>query len=299
MPEQAPLTVIGGFLGAGKTTLVNHLLREAKGIRYAVLVNDFGELAIDEDLIVSHDGQTIALANGCICCSIGDDLVATVMDLMEGENPPEHLVIEASGVADPRPVAELGSLNPHLTRDLTLVVIDAEQIQAQWQDERLRDTVERQMDAANLLVLNKLEELDPGALSELETWLEARAEGIPRIRTDEGRIPLTIFNDRSIGAKDSSDSSRHRHGHGSHYQTRILPVNPQLTYDAFRQRADAMPASVLRAKGYVTLKGGTHLFQKVGPRVTLIACPEMASGSNANQVVIIGIGELPTESWFE
>jgi len=200
MSDRAPLTVIGGFLGAGKTTLINHILNEAAktggGVRYAVLVNDFGDLAIDESLIEKHDGTTIALANGCICCTIGTDLFETVMDLMDREMPPEHLIIEASGVADPRPIAELGSLNPHLSRDLTLVVIDAEQIRAQWNDERLRDTVERQIQAANLLVLNKTETLDAGDLSELELWLEAHAAGVPRLKADKGRIPLSILDVR-------------------------------------------------------------------------------------------------------
>lgn len=299
MPGQAPLTVIGGFLGAGKTTLINHLLRDATGVRFAVLVNDFGDLAIDKDLIVSHDGQTIALANGCICCSIGNDFVATVMDLMEGDNPPEHLVIEASGVADPRPVAELGSLNPNLTRDLTLVVIDAEQIQAQWQDERLRDTVTRQLGAANLLVLNKVEGLHPGALADLEAWLDARARGVPRIRADRGGIPLAILDDRSPEVEISTGPSHHDHDHGSIFQTRTLMVNPDLTLESFRERAKALPASVLRAKGYIKLEGDTHLLQKVGPRVSLTALTAQTHEKNANRIVVIGIGELPGSSWFE
>lgn len=299
MPGQAPLTVIGGFLGAGKTTLINHLLRDATGVRFAVLVNDFGELAIDKDLIVSHDGQTIALANGCICCTIGNDLVATVMDLMEGDNPPEHLVIEASGVADPRPVAELGSLNPNLTRDLTLVVIDAEQIQTQWQDERLRDTVARQIDAASLLVLNKIEDLDPGALAYLETWLDARARGVPRIKADRGGIPLAILDDHSPGVENSAGPSHHGHDHGSIFQTRTLTVNPNLTLDGFRERAKALPASILRAKGYVNLEGDTHLLQKVGSRVSLTILTPQTPGKNENRIVVIGIGDLPGSSWFK
>lgn len=302
MSDPAPLTVIGGFLGAGKTTLVNHILNDAAktggGVRYAVLVNDFGDLAIDESLIEKHDGTTIALANGCICCTIGNDLFETVMDLMESDNPPEHLIIEASGVADPRPIAELGSLNPHLSRDLTVVVIDAEQIQAQWQDERLRDTVERQIQAANLLVLNKIETLDAGDLSELELWLEAHAAGVPRLKADKGRIPLSILDDRSFAAAKPGVSDFHDQDHSTLFQTRTLEVDTAISHDIFRQKAEDLPPSVLRAKGYVTLNGKTHLFQKVGPRFSLTPSSHEVPDDKTNKIVVIGIGGLPSLSWF-
>ena len=105
------MTVIGGFLGAGKTTLVNHLLAETGGVKFAVLVNDFGALAIDGDLVARHGGDTITLANGCICCAIGDDLLATVAGLVAGADPPDHILIEASGIADPRPIADIAVLH--------------------------------------------------------------------------------------------------------------------------------------------------------------------------------------------
>lgn len=306
MPRTAPLTVIGGFLGAGKTTLINHILREATSsenkVRYGVLVNDFGDLAIDEDLIAEHDGETIALANGCICCTIGNDLFETVMDLMESETPPEYLIIEASGVADPRPVAELGSLNPHLTRDLTVVVIDAEQIRSQWEDERLRDTVARQIGAANLLVVNKIEGVGADNLRQLGAWLEDRAPDVPRISADRGQIPLSILNDRSLEKTNPDDlvTPDHSHDldHGTLFQTRTLRVDSSISYELFLQKGQNLPASVLRAKGYVTLNGKTHLFQKVGPRISLSLTTDQVPDDRINRIVVIGVGDLPAPSWF-
>ena len=95
-----PLTVIGGFLGAGKTTLLNHLLAQDTGLRFAVVVNDFGDLAVDGDLLADHGGDTVTLANGCICCTMGDDLFLALMKLIRRDDPPEHILVEASGVAD-------------------------------------------------------------------------------------------------------------------------------------------------------------------------------------------------------
>lgn len=302
MSHPAPLTVIGGFLGAGKTTLINHILKEAGGVRYGVLVNDFGDLAIDEDLIAEHEGKTIALANGCICCTIGNDLFETVMDLMESEIPPEHLVIEASGVADPRPIAELGSLNPHLTRDLTVVVIDAEQIRIQWGDERLRDTVVRQISAASLLVVNKVERLGANDLSQLDTWLENRAPGVPRISADQGQIPLSILDGRSLEKPEATGLTapdhNHDQDHGALFQTLTLSVDASISHEVFRQKAGDLPVSVLRAKGYVTLNGKTHLFQKVGPRISLSLTTNTIPDDRMNRIVVIGIGTLPSPTWF-
>ena len=101
VPAAVPVTVIGGYLGAGKTTLINHLLRTANGVRLAVLVNEFGALSIDEDLMEAEDGNIISIPGGCICCSFGDDLSAALMDICAFKPPPDHILIEASGVAIP------------------------------------------------------------------------------------------------------------------------------------------------------------------------------------------------------
>jgi len=124
-----PLTVIGGFLGAGKTTLLNHLLAQDTGLRFAVVVNDFGDLAVDGDLLADHGGDTVTLANGCICCTMGDDLFLALMKLIRRDDPPEHILVEASGVADPRPIANIAVLHPNLTPDAVVVLADAELVE--------------------------------------------------------------------------------------------------------------------------------------------------------------------------
>src|SRR5471032_1804518 len=134
MTAPIPFTVIGGFLGAGKTTLLNRLLAGTAGRKFAVLVNDFGAIDIDGRLIKRHGGDTISLANGCVCCTIGDSLVETVMKLLDGPGRFDHIVVEASGVADPGRIADLGVLDPQLTRDGVVVVIDAVEVRARASD---------------------------------------------------------------------------------------------------------------------------------------------------------------------
>ncbi|MEI6723360.1 MAG: GTP-binding protein, partial [Betaproteobacteria bacterium] len=121
-----PLTVIGGFLGAGKTTLVNKLLSGTHGVRVAVLVNDFGRINIDSALITSQTADTISLANGCACCTIAGDLTKTLLELAGRTEPPEAIVLEASGLADPLGIAQVALANPALRLDGILAVLDAE-----------------------------------------------------------------------------------------------------------------------------------------------------------------------------
>ena len=134
-----PLTIIGGFLGSGKTTLLNRILSQPQGRRFAVIVNDFGDIAIDEDLIASHDGQTIALANGCVCCTIGDNFLRTLLDTLKRDPQPDHIVVEASGVADPARIAEIAAIEKDLTLDGVIILADAAGLERQVADSRLVD----------------------------------------------------------------------------------------------------------------------------------------------------------------
>jgi len=126
-----PATVVGGWLGAGKTTLVNHLLRHAGGRRIAVLVNDFGEVSIDADLIEGADGGVLSLAGGCMCCSWGEDLFGTLARVRARDPAPDVLLVETSGVAQPGAVARLLRLAPGIQVEAVVVLVDAETVPAQ------------------------------------------------------------------------------------------------------------------------------------------------------------------------
>lgn len=190
MTAPIPFTVIGGFLGAGKTTLLNRLLSGATGRRFAVLVNDFGALDIDGKLVAAHGGDTVALANGCLCCSIGDSLVTTLLGLLERPERFDHVVVEASGVADPGRIADLATIEPRLTRDGVVVVVDAEEVRTRATDRRVGDTVLRQLKAADLVVLNKTDLAHD--LPALRDWLAGRTDA-PTIDARYGDVPLNLL----------------------------------------------------------------------------------------------------------
>ena len=185
-----PFTVIGGFLGAGKTTLLNRLLAGATGRRFAVLVNDFGALDIDGALIAAHGGDTISLANGCLCCTIGDSLVTTLLALLERPERFDHIVVEASGVADPGRIADIAVIEPRLVRDGVVVVVDAAEVLMRAADRRVGDTVARQLAAADLLLLNKIDLADD--LATLRSWLSTQSAA-PVLEAMKADVPLDLL----------------------------------------------------------------------------------------------------------
>ena len=186
------MSVLGGFLGAGKTTLLNRILSGNHGVRYAVLVNDFGELAVDGDLVAAHEGETVAFANGCVCCSMGDDLVGAIDRLLDADRPPDQILVEASGVADPSAIADVATLHPGLSRDLVVILADVETVRARHEDGRLRDTIDRQLAAADLLVLNKCDRVSEEATGEAESWARDRVHA-PTIRSVDADIPMALL----------------------------------------------------------------------------------------------------------
>ena len=188
--DAIPFTVIGGFLGAGKTTLLNRLLRGATGRRFAVLVNDFGALDIDGRLVADHGGDTIALANGCLCCTIGDSLVTTLLSLLERPERFDHIVVEASGVADPGRIADLAVLEQRLARDGVIVVVDAAQVRERAADRRVGDTVTRQLGAADLIVLNKVDLAHD--VAGLRGWLPTHSAA-PVLEARHADVPLELL----------------------------------------------------------------------------------------------------------
>ena len=283
------VTVIGGYLGAGKTTLVNHILRTADE-RIAVLVNDFGDINIDEELIASQDGDTISLANGCICCSLVDGFSAALATITALDPIPERLVIESSGVADPATVAAYGH-GPGLTLDATVVVVDAETIRKKSTDVYVGDTVIGQLGSGDILVLNKTDLVGVESAAATREWLAELAPKAVIVEAANAVVaPALLF-----GVVTPQPVVEHDHGAEDHQHAESLFESWTWTSDEPVERAavdaamDALPDEVVRAKGVLYLTedpAQPMVLQRVGKRWTLRRFQQPSA--HGSRLVVIG-----------
>jgi G3E family GTPase len=297
-----PFSVIGGFLGAGKTTLLNRLLTQAGGVRYAVLVNDFGDLAIDGDLVRDHGGDTITFANGCLCCTLGDNMLLTLTDLLNRADPPEHIVVEASGIADPRPIADIATLHPGLEREPVVVLVDAETIMDRATDDRVGDTVAHQLAAADILVMNKCDLVSDEQRSQVRAWLATEVPDAAILETQRAELPRAFLTPLRTQHKDAPHE-HHDHDHGAHFHSVFVGLEQPVDLAALRGTLEALPDSVLRAKGFVVPAGGSnqlHVVQLAGRRLSME--PWVVQDSAAEPplgLMVIGTADMPSAEELE
>jgi len=185
-----PVTVLTGFLGAGKTTLLNRILTQQHGLRIAVIVNEFGEIGIDNQLVVATEDEVVEMNNGCICCTVRSDLIQAIDRILKREQKVDHIVIETTGLADPAPVIQSFFLDDQLRRtvrlDAIVTVVDAHHIGQHWHTEEARE----QIAYADVLLLNKIDLVSEQELAELSLQI-ARLNPLARIvRTLECDVPV-------------------------------------------------------------------------------------------------------------
>ena len=270
-----PVTVVGGYLGAGKTTLVNSLLRQANGRRLAVMVNEFGALPIDASLVEAADERIVSLVGGCVCCSYGEDLVGSLTMLRALEPRPDHVLLEASGVAFPGAIAGTVGLLQDFQLDGAVVLADAETVRGRAGDRYLGSTVRRQLAEADLILLNKCDLA--GDAAAVEAWLGESAPGARVVRTVRSDAPIDIVLGAWTGrAALPAAGGPFDHTHG--YTTATLDP-PEGAEPEALARILADPAhGLLRAKGFMRRPGaGTAAIQTVGNRWTVTEAPADAS----------------------
>ncbi|MEN2989802.1 GTP-binding protein [Tistrella sp. BH-R2-4] len=305
--SRIPLTIIGGFLGSGKTTLLNRIISSADGRRFAVIVNDFGDINIDARLVVSVEGETIALSNGCICCVIRDDLVTEVQKLCRLPDPPEHIIIESSGVS--RPLSIVDSFFRPEIRQLVdvqtiITLLDADLVV----DEAATyaDIAYAQIAVADLVVVNKIDLVSSAQRAAVRAQVERIVPRARIVETTFGRIPLALLFDHDVSAAIPrlpremdpthlhvhSANDDHGHDHSGDFSSwGYRSTEKSFSFNAIQRIVEKLPRGIYRAKGLIrlTLGNGEHgIFQLAGRRSSLKLTPSTPGVAVTTEIVFIG-----------
>ncbi|HTQ35198.1 MAG TPA: cobalamin biosynthesis protein CobW [Stellaceae bacterium] len=333
--RRIPATIITGFLGAGKTSLVRHLIGAATGHRLAIIVNEFGELGIDRELLLGcgdescSDDDIIELANGCLCCTVADDFLPTLTKLIERPAPPDHILIETSGLALPKPLVQAFAwpeIRTATTVDGVLTVIDAAALAAGRfaddpaaiaaqraadptieHDNPLEEVFGDQLACADLVILNKIDLVAPAELArltaEIAAWLRP---GVRVVTARDGRIapPIALglgaAAEDDLAARPSVHELEGEHDHDD-FTSFVVSLPPFVDSDAFRERlATTIRAyDILRVKGFVAVAGRDRrqIIQAVGDRVQhYFDRPWEPGEKRATRLVVIGKQGLDRDS---
>jgi G3E family GTPase len=240
---KTPVTVITGYLGAGKTTLLNRILTENHGKRYAVIINEFGEVGIDNDLVVGADEEVFEMNNGCICCRVRGDLIRILTTLAKRKNKFDAVIIETTGLADPGPVIQTfyaeAELAEWLTLDSVVTVVDARHLMQRLGDAK---EAEEQIAFADIVLVNKVDLVTPSELMLIEKRIQQINPYAKLIRTTRSDVPLAEILDRSafdlarVLERDphflEEKAHDHHHDHGHHYHEHGHDCgDPHCTHD--------------------------------------------------------------------
>jgi G3E family GTPase len=301
-----PVTIVTGFLGSGKTTLLNQILKNRQDLKVAVLVNEFGDINIDGQLLIDIEDGMVELSNGCICCTINDGLVDAVYNVLERSERIDYMVIETTGVADPLPIALtfLGTELKHLTRlDSILTVIDAETFTPEhFQSEAALSQVEY----GDIVLLNKTDLVPEEQVEELEEYLRKKKSKARILRSQYGEVPLPLILDvelapTSVYQQVENEDEIHEHEHHEHHHHHsdhlandgFISISFQsdrrFDLDKFTHFLDkVMPNDVFRAKGVLSFASQDmrFIFQLSGKRYELSY--DHRQKPTGNQLVLIG-----------
>jgi len=280
--HRVPFTLLGGYLGAGKTTILNHLIRHGSHRRLAVLVNDIGAVNVDASLVAAHDGRTLTLTNGCVCCSIADEVGSVLEQVRSMDPPPDHVVMELSGVAEPARVAPWAS-TAGFRLDGVIVAVDAEQIASQLARPDIGDTVGAQLAAADLFVVTKTDLVDDSGAS-VRADLAART-GAPVVSAVAGVVePDVVLGVGRLPSAPLEPPASAVAADG--YRVTAVPFTGGTRADLERL-VDGLPGSVLRAKGVLSCIDADHPVEVdvVGRRRGLRSRPDLDGGGDVLVVI--------------
>ena len=298
--DKIPVTVLTGYLGAGKTTLLNRILSEPHGKKYAVIVNEFGEIGIDNDLIVGADEEVFEMNNGCICCTVRGDLIRIIDGLMRRKGKFDAIIVETTGLADPAPVAQTFFVDENVGKktklDAVVTVADAK-----WLRDRLRDAPEakNQIAFADVILINKTDLVTEAELREVEARIRGINPYAKLHRTQRAEIPLHEVLGRNAfdlerileiepeflhaGDHEHHHDHGHDHDHGhshglKHYHDEEMqsismstdkPLDPDKFFPFIQNLVAAEGPQILRSKGILSLKDDPQRFVFQGVHMML------------------------------
>jgi G3E family GTPase len=288
-----PVTIVTGFLGSGKTTLVNHILAHQTGLKIAVMVNEIGDIAIDDDLIIGAGDGMVELANGCICCSINNDLVDAIFRVLQREPRVDYLIVETTGLADPLPVVLTflrSEFRDAVRVDAIVALVDAENFSLDLFDSK---AALNQLRYADFVLLNKCDLVGPEAVAAIEKNIRTIGKGTRILRTTGARVPLPLIlsagrfqSDRYLAGYDPENGHDHLATDG--FEAVSFAAEAPFLAGRFQCFLEGMPRNVFRGKGilWIDESDARHVFHLVGGRFTLDPIP--GPGSRHNRLVLIG-----------
>ncbi|WP_062228112.1 cobalamin biosynthesis protein CobW [Aureimonas frigidaquae] len=331
MQTKIPATVITGFLGAGKTTLIRNLLESVEGRRIALIINEFGDLGVDGDTLRGCGSQAcreediVELTNGCICCTVADDFIPTMQKLLDRPQPPDHIVIETSGLALPQPLVAAFNwpdVKARVTVDGVVTVIDTAAVaagrfaqdEARIAAERARDEsldhdnpleelFEDQIRAADLVILNKADLVDAAALDAVRTEVLAQAgRNLPVLTARDGKLPVDVLigigagTESLIAERQSHHELHHADGHTHDHEdfdSFLLTLPPAASREALEAalKTAIERHDILRLKGFARIAGKPMRLQvqAVGSRIDSYFDRPATPQETQSRLVVIGL----------
>src|ERR1700732_3836236 len=293
MSDKVPVTVLTGYLGAGKTTLLNRILSEPHGKKYAVIVNEFGEIGIDNELVVGADEEVFEMNNGCICCTVRGDLIRIIDGLMRRKGKFDAIIVETTGLADPAPVAQTffvdEAVGAKTKLDAVVTVADAK-----WLKDRLRDAAaaKNQIAFADVILINKTDLVADAELREVEARIRGLNPYATIHRTERCAVPLPEVLGRGafdldrildiepqfLERDDDGDGHHHEHGGLKHYHDEEMqslalksdkPLNPDKFLPWMQELVAKEGPNILRCKGILAFKDDPDRFVLQGVHMML------------------------------
>ncbi len=337
MKSKIPATIVTGFLGAGKTTLIRHLLDNAEGRRIALIINEFGDLGVDGDILkgcgdaACSDDDIVELSNGCICCTVAEDFIPTMLNLINRDTPPDHIVIETSGLALPQPLVRAfgwPEISTRVTVDGVVAVVDgpavaegqfAANLAAVDAQRRADDGLDHetplselfadQMASADMVVVNKSDLLGEDATDALVARLSQETrDGVHVVRAAHGALPVAVLLGQGAAAEDDmearheihhhhhdEDDEGHHHDHDD-FESFVVERGEVSDPAAFAEQVAATIRAhgILRLKGFVAVTGKPMrlTLQAVGPRVDTYFDQPFGAAPRTTRLVVIGAAGL-------